>query len=187
MSFPNNLLHFHLCLICCVYTWHDHRGTCKNANMNTTLHKVYHIFVRHVGKFMGANCHLNCPDKVIYFIRCPNTQATHQYIEDLLSLAEQGVAHITSFLKMDCPSSQWHIARLSTTQAKRCWAIQANIRTLCNAKVGNAKCGIPPPTCKGRRTSFGPWRVWSKGLVFALMTLSIVWVATKRYMLWTCQ
>lgn len=117
----------------------------------------------------GANCHLHCPNNRIYSIHSPDTQATRQYTQDLLSLAEHGVAHITSLLEIDYPSSQQHIARLAPAQSNTCWAIQTNIGTLCNAKRG-----IHAPSYKGMKRSFSPSRVWSKGLAFAQMTLHIV-------------
>jgi hypothetical protein len=52
-------------------------------------------------------------------------------------------------LETDCFSSQWHIARLPTNFAKRCWAMQTNTMTLCNVKVGTGKHGTPTSMYKG--------------------------------------
>ena len=52
-------------------------------------------------------------------------------------------------LETDCPCSDWHIAILPPNSAKRCWAMQTNTWTLCNAKVGTYKHGTPAPTYKG--------------------------------------
>ena len=65
------------------------------------------------------------------FQSCPNTPATRQHIE----------AHTTLVLETKCHVFQCHIVRLSPNFAKRCWAMQANIWTLCNAKVITNKCG----------------------------------------------
>ena len=48
-------------------------------------------------------------------------------------------------------TSQWHIARLPPNYAKKCWAMQANTWTLCNAKVRTNKHGIPTSTYKGTK------------------------------------
>jgi hypothetical protein len=64
------------------------------------------------------------------------------------------VAHTTSVLETDCPSSHWHIARLPPNSAKRCWAMQANTGTLCHAKVGTGKHGTPAPTYKGLKKEY---------------------------------
>jgi hypothetical protein len=58
------------------------------------------------------------------------------------------VAHTTSVLEADCSSSHWHIARLSADYTKRCWAMQANTRTLYNVKVGSSNHGTLAPTYK---------------------------------------
>jgi hypothetical protein len=78
---------------------------------------------------------------------CPNTRVRRAYIEESLVSVEHGVAHITLALKIIF-FFHWHIARLSTNSAKRCWAMQANTWTLCNAKVGTSKHGTPTPTYK---------------------------------------
>lgn len=54
----------------------------------------------------GADCDSHRPDKVNYFIPRPNTQATRQYIEELLSSAIHDVAHTTSMLETDCLASK---------------------------------------------------------------------------------
>jgi hypothetical protein len=94
----------------------------------------------------GADCDSHRPDKVNYSIPCPNTRVRRACIEEFLVSAKHGVAHTTSMLETDCSSSHWHIARLPTDSAKRCWAMQANTMTLCNAKVGVGKHGTPTPT-----------------------------------------
>jgi len=71
-----------------------------------------------------------------------------------LNFAEYGVAHTTSVFETDCPSSHWHIARLPSNSAKRFWAMQANTRSLCNAKVGTYKHGTPAPTYKGLKKEY---------------------------------
>jgi hypothetical protein len=80
----------------------------------------------------GVNRDSHRPDKVKYPIHRPNARVRRACIEKSLVSAEHGVAHTTSMLETDCSSSYWHIARLSADYAKRCWAMQANTRTLCN-------------------------------------------------------
>ena len=97
----------------------------------------------------GADCDPHQPDKLIYSIPCPNTRVKRACIEKYLNFAEYGVVHTTSVLDLDCPSSHWHIARLPFNSAKRCWAMQTNTRSLCNAKIRTYKHGTPAPTYKG--------------------------------------
>ena len=81
------------------------------------------------------DCDSHRPNKVNYSIPRPNTRVKNACIEEYLNFAEYGVAHITSVLETDCPSSHWHIARLPSNSAKRCWAMQAKTMTLCDVKV----------------------------------------------------
>ena len=82
------------------------------------------------------SCKLDCdshrPDKVNNYIHHPNIRVRRACIEEALVFVEHGVAHTTSILETDCSSFHWHIARLSADSPKRCWAMQANTRTLCN-------------------------------------------------------
>ena len=96
-----------------------------------------------------AQCDSHRPDKVNYYIHRPNTRATRQRIEKSLSSAIRDVAHTTSVLETDCLASKLHIARLQPNSAKRCWALQAIIGTMCNAKVGIGKHSTPTSTYKG--------------------------------------
>src|ERR1700738_677584 len=89
-----------------------------------------------------------------YLIPRPNTRVKKACIEESLNFAEHGVAHTTSVLEIDCSSSYWYIARLSPNSAKRCWAMQANTWTLCNAKVETCKHGTPAPTYKGLKKGY---------------------------------
>ena len=75
-------------------------------------------------------------------------------IEESLNFAEHGVANTISMLVIDCPSSHWHIARLPPNSAKRCWTMQANIGTLCNAKVGTDKHGTHALMYKGLKKKY---------------------------------
>jgi hypothetical protein len=84
-----------------------------------------------------------------YLIPRPNTRVRRACIKESLVSAKHGVVHTTSMLETHCFSSQWHIARLPTNSAKRCWAMQTNTVTLCNAKVGTGKHGTPTPMYKG--------------------------------------
>ena len=64
------------------------------------------------------------------------------------------MANTTLLLETNCPSFHWHITILPSNFAKRCWAMQANIGTLCNAKVKNGKNGMPAPTYKGLKKEY---------------------------------
>jgi hypothetical protein len=64
------------------------------------------------------------------------------------------VIYTTSVLEIDCFASKWHIAKLPPNSTKRCWALQAITRTMCNAKVGIGKHDTPAPTYKGLRKEF---------------------------------
>ena len=88
------------------------------------------------------------PYKVNYFIPRPNTRVRRSCIEESLISTEHSVAHTTSMLEIDLVSSHWHIAQLPTNFAKRCWAMQTNTWTLCNAKIGTGKHDTPVPTYK---------------------------------------
>jgi hypothetical protein len=119
----------------------------------------------------GANCGSHQHDKVKHSIPCPNTP-THQCIEESLNYVEQGVAHTTSILEVDCPASYWHMARLPYTFAKTYWAMQVNTRFLCNG--GTSKHGTPSPICKWtKKISWLPI-MWSMGFGFTTMTLNIM-------------
>jgi hypothetical protein len=83
-----------------------------------------------------------------YSIICPNIRVRNACIEKYLVFAEHGVAHITSILKTIYSSFHWHIARLPANYTKSCWAMQANTKTLCNAKVKAGKDGTLAPTYK---------------------------------------
>jgi hypothetical protein len=97
----------------------------------------------------GADCDSHRLDKVNYSIPRPNTRVKRACIKEYLNFAEYGMTHTTSVLETDCPSSHWHIARLPSNSAKRCWVMQANTGSLCNVKVGTYKHGTPAPTYKG--------------------------------------
>ena len=96
----------------------------------------------------NVDCDSHRPDKVNYSISRPITRVRRACIEESLVFAEHGVAHTTLVLETNCSSSHWHITRLPTNYAKRCWAMQANTRTLCNAKIKIGKHGIPTFTYK---------------------------------------
>ena len=74
----------------------------------------------------GLNCDSHRPIKVNYSILRLNTRVRRAWIEGSLVFAEHGVTHTTSMLETDCCSSHWHIVRLPSNSAKRCWVIQAN-------------------------------------------------------------
>ena len=99
---------------------------------------------------------LHQPNKVNYSILCPNTRTTRQCIEEPLTFAEHDVVHTTSMLETECLISNWHIGRLPPNSAKQCWALQAIIWTICNAKVGSSKHDTPAPTYKGLKKEFRP-------------------------------
>ena len=102
-----------------------------------------------------ADCNSHRPDKVNYSIPRPNThQAKIICKEEYLNSGKHGVAHTTSVLEIDCLALQWHIARLPPSLAKRCWAMQANICSLCNAKINIGKHGTLAPTYKGLEKEF---------------------------------
>ena len=96
-----------------------------------------------------ADCNSHWLDKVNYSIPRPNTRVKRECIEESLNFAEHGVAHTTSVLETDCPSLHRHIARLPPNFPKRCWVMQANRGSSCNAKVGTYKHGTPALTYKG--------------------------------------
>jgi hypothetical protein len=102
----------------------------------------------------GVDCDLHRPDKVNYSIPRPNIRVRRACIEEYLVSAEHGVAHTTSVLETDCSSFHWHIARLPTNFAKRCWAMQANTGTLYNAKIGTGKHGTPTLMYKGLKKKY---------------------------------
>ena len=58
-------------------------------------------------------------------------------------------------LETKCLVSYWHITRLPPNSAKRCWALQAIIGTICNAKIGSSKHDTFAPTYKGLKKEFG--------------------------------
>ena len=96
----------------------------------------------------SMDCDSHRSDNMNYSIDRPNTRFKRACIEESLVFAKHGVAHTTSMLETNCSSSHWHIARLSANSAKKCWAMQTNTRTLCNAKIGAGKYGTPTPTYK---------------------------------------
>ena len=102
----------------------------------------------------GVDCASHRPDKVNYSIPCLNTRVRRACIKESLVSTEHCMAHTSSMLETDCSSSHWHIARLRANSAKRCWAMQANTRTMCNAKVRTTKHGTLAPTYKGLRKEF---------------------------------
>ena len=55
-------------------------------------------------------------------------------MEEALNFVEHDVSHNTLMLKTDFPSSHWRIARMATNSTKRQWVMQANTKTLYNAK-----------------------------------------------------
>ena len=102
----------------------------------------------------GVDCDSHRSDKVKYFIPRPNNRVRRTCIEESLIFVLYGVVHTTSVLVTDCSSSHWQIARVPANSAKRCWALQANIWTLCNAKVGTGKHGTPASTFKGLKKEY---------------------------------
>ena len=103
-----------------------HKMTCL---YEATLDDMVHAFMlfgstkRKLNLPPGVDCDSHCISKVNYFIPRPNTHAIRQRIEETLSSAEQGVAHITSVLETDCLVFKWHIARLPPNLIKQCWAL----------------------------------------------------------------
>ena len=89
-----------------------------------------------------------------YSIHHPNTRTTCQRIEESLTFVEHDVVHITFVLETECFVSNWYIARLPPNSAKRCWALQAITKTMCNSKVGSSKHGTPTPIYKGLKKKF---------------------------------
>lgn len=102
----------------------------------------------------GANCNSHQYDKVNYSIVCPNTRAKRVCIENTLNFTKQIVTHIKLVLETDCPSFYWHTARLPTNLGKRYSVMQANTRTLCNAKVESSKHSIRAPMYKGLKKKY---------------------------------
>ena len=102
----------------------------------------------------GVDCDSRQPNKVNFSISHPNTRATCQRIEESLTFAKHDVIHTTSMLETECFVSKWHITRLPSNSAKRCWALQAITSTMCNAKVGSNKHDTPAPTYKGFKKEF---------------------------------
>ena len=98
----------------------------------------------------SPNCVFHRPDKVNYSIHRPNSRASRQRIEKLLSSTTHGIA----VLEIDCLVSKWHSARLPPNSAKRCWALQAIIGTMCNAKVGFGKHDTPASIYKELKKEF---------------------------------
>jgi hypothetical protein len=121
----------------------------ENLNRRDCASELFGSSKRKLDLLPGADCDSHRPDKVNYLIPRPNTRVKNACIEEYLNFAEYGVAHTTSVLETNCPSSHWHIARLPSNSAKRCWAMQANTWSLCNAKVGTYKHDTPAPTYKG--------------------------------------
>lgn len=71
-----------------------------------------------------------------------------------MNYAGHGVAHTTSVLETDGPNFYWHIVGLPPSSTKRCWAMQAITRNLCNAKVRIGKHGTSRPTYKVMKKKF---------------------------------
>ena len=134
---------------------------------------------------LGVDCDSHRPDKLNNFIPRPNTQASHQCIEESLSFAIHGLTHTTSVLETDCLASKWQIARLPPNSAKWCWALQAITWIMCNAKVGTGKHGTPSPTYKRLRKEFRSTNNVEYEFGFALTTSSVAWVAVRRNICWT--
>ena len=109
---------------------------------------------RKLNLLSGVDCDSHRLDKMNYSIPRPNTRATRQCIGESLRSAIHGVAHTTSVLETGCLASKWYIAKLPPNSSKRCWALQAITRTMCNAKVGIRKHGTHAPTYKGLRKEF---------------------------------
>ena len=120
----------------------------------------------------GVDCDFHRLDKVNYSINCPNTQATRQRIEESLTFVEHVVVHTTSVLETKCLVFNWHIARLPSNSAKRCWALQVITGTMCNAKVGSNKHDAPAPTYRGLKKEFHSTNNFD--FDFAVMTLSVI-------------
>ena len=72
----------------------------------------------------------------------------------IFGFAEHGMVYTTSVLEINCSTSHWHISRLPTNFAKKCWAMQANTNILCNVKVGTDKHSTPAPTYKGLKKEY---------------------------------
>ena len=102
----------------------------------------------------GVDYDSHRPDKVNYSISRSNNRTIHQRIEESLSSSLHGVPHTTFMLETVCLASKWHIARIPPNSAKRCWALQAIIGTMCNVKVGIGKHATFAPTYKRLRKEF---------------------------------
>ena len=88
------------------------------------------------------------------------------------------MAHTTLVLETNCHFSQWHI-KIATQHCQKMLGKQTNIWTLCNAKVINDKHDNPAPTYKSmKKVSVSP-TMWSMSFDLAIMTSSIVCVATR--------
>jgi hypothetical protein len=122
----------------------------------------------------GVDCESHRFEKVNYSIPHPNTRAIRQRIEESLSSAIHGVAHTTSMLETNCFASKWHIARLPSNSAKRCWALQTIIGTVrCQNRDWETwhTCSNIQKAQKG--ISFHP-TLWSMNFGFVLMTSRVV-------------
>ena len=97
----------------------------------------------------NTNCNSHRLNKMYYSIPHPNTRAKRACVEESLNSVEHVVVHTTYVLETAYLVFQLHIARLPPSFAKRCWGMQVNICTLCNAKVGIDKHEKPIPTYKG--------------------------------------
>ena len=57
--------------------------------------------------------------------------------------------HVTSVHESDCDVKKWHIARVSKTSAKKCFALQANTRRNCQEKIVRMGKNTPAPMYTG--------------------------------------
>lgn len=110
---------------------------------------------------LGANCDSREFDKMNYSIPCPSTKAKRTCMEESLNLVEHGVAYTISMLEIDCLSFHWHIVRVLPNSTKRCSAMQADAKTLCNAKVITTIHGTPTHTYRGLMKEYRSTRTWS--------------------------
>jgi hypothetical protein len=62
---------------------------------------------------------------------------------------EGGIQHITAVQESTVNERLWHIARLSKTSAKLCWAMRAVTKKKCDAKIVRNSTNTPAPTYTG--------------------------------------
>ena len=127
----------------------------KNINTRDCALESSVVWIHQIRKHVmtctpGADYDSHQPKKVNYFISRLNTHRSKRAcIEESLNFGDHGVAHATCVLETDCLVSQWHIARLPPSLAKKCWTMQPNIGSLCNAKINIRRHDILAPTSKG--------------------------------------